>query len=41
VRRCDVANAAQDCVARAQFDGVLTIGPDRQVVVPRYEGTTP
>jgi anti-sigma factor RsiW len=39
VRRCDEATAPSDCVARAQFDGVLTIGPDRQVVVPRYDET--
>ena len=37
VVRCSDAQSAAECIARAQFDGVLTIGPDQQLVVPRYE----
>lgn len=36
--RCDVSGSSE-CVARAQFDGVITIGPDHQVLVPKYEVT--
>jgi anti-sigma factor RsiW len=39
VERCDQSSAPTDCLARAQFDGVLTIGPNQEVVVPRYEQT--
>jgi hypothetical protein len=35
--RCDQAASPSECLARGQFDGVITIGPDRQVVVPRYD----
>lgn len=42
VVRCVDARSADECIARAQFDGVLTIGPDRTLVVPNYEsGSTP
>lgn len=37
VVRCTEVSSAEDCIARAQFDGVLTIGPDERLVVPRYE----
>lgn len=35
--RCADTRSAAECIAQAQFDGVLTIGPDSQLVVPRYE----
>lgn len=38
VLRCDQAHAPGECLARGQFDGVIAIGPGRQVVVPRYDG---
>lgn len=45
LRRCDDVSTAQECLSRAQFDGVLTIGPGGVPVVPRYEltpsGATP
>jgi anti-sigma factor RsiW len=37
IARCDHVGASSECIARAQFDGVLTIGPGQQVVVPRYD----
>ena len=37
VRDCDAAEDPSGCVARGQFDGVLTIGPGKQLVVPRYD----
>jgi anti-sigma factor RsiW len=37
VLQCTGAQDARDCVARGQFDGVITIGPDKQLVVPRYD----
>lgn len=39
VERCDRSSAPTDCLVRAQFDGVLTIGPGQELVVPRYEQT--
>lgn len=44
LRSCvDVATASQ-CISKAQFDGVITIGPNREPIVPRYDvnpGVTP
>ncbi len=37
IARCVDSRSAAECIAQAQFDGVITIGPDRQVLVPRYE----
>ncbi len=37
VVHCDDPRSAASCIARAHFDGVITIGPDRQLSVPRYE----
>lgn len=39
LRRCDDAVTAKDCISRAQFDGVLTIGPGGEPIVPRYDVT--
>ncbi|MFZ5444206.1 MAG: anti-sigma factor family protein [Myxococcota bacterium] len=39
LRRCDDRHTAQECLSRAQFDGVLTIGPGGEPVVPRYDLT--
>ena len=37
LRQCTEASTARDCISQAQFDGVITIGPDREPIVPRYE----
>ena len=37
VRQCSEASTARDCISQAQFDGVITIGPDKEPIVPRYE----
>lgn len=39
VRRCVDADAAKEgeCLAQARFDGVISIGPGNQLLVPRYE----
>lgn len=39
INRCTDPNQAANCIARAAFDGVLSIGPDRQLIVPRYDLT--
>lgn len=39
VRRCEDVSTASACISKAQFDGVITIGPDREPIVPRYELT--
>lgn len=40
LRECvDAATAAQ-CISEAQFDGVITIGPDRELIIPRYDVTS-
>ncbi len=36
-QNCTEASTARDCISRAQFDGVITIGPNRQPIVPRYD----
>lgn len=41
LRRCEDATTARDCISRAQFDGVLTIGPGGEPIVPRYDLTQP
>jgi hypothetical protein len=37
VNRCTDPNQAASCIARSAFDGVISIGPDRQLIVPRYD----
>jgi hypothetical protein len=37
VRYCNAPGAAADCLARARFDGLLSVGPREELVVPRYE----
>ena len=41
LRHCIEASTARDCILRAQFDGVITIGPDRQPIVPLYDQVSP
>jgi hypothetical protein len=41
VRECTGAQDPGDCVAQGQFDGVITIGPDKQLLVPRYDELPP
>jgi anti-sigma factor RsiW len=35
--RCEDPRQASECLASAQYEGLLTIGPDDQLVVPRYD----
>lgn len=37
IARCEDVRSAADCIARAQHDGVLTIGPNHSLLVPRYD----
>lgn len=37
ILRCEGTTNPGECVARGQFDGVITIGPDNQLLVPRYD----
>jgi anti-sigma factor RsiW len=39
VRRCVDAATERDCLSQAQFDGVITLDPRGQPVVPRYDVT--
>jgi len=41
LRHCIEASTARDCISRAQFDGVITIGPDREPIVPLYDQVSP
>jgi hypothetical protein len=35
--RCSDPTSAAACVARADYDGLLSVGPNDEVVVPRYD----
>lgn len=37
ILKCDGATNPGECMAQGQFDGVITIGPDNQLLVPRYD----
>lgn len=37
ILRCADATNPGECMARGQFDGVITIGPDHELLVPRYD----
>lgn len=37
VVRCDDPGSAADCAARAGYEGVISLGPHDEIVVPRYE----
>lgn len=39
LRRCVEESTASKCISQAQFDGVITIGPDLEPIVPRYDVT--
>jgi hypothetical protein len=41
LRQCTDASTARACISRAQFDGVITIGPDLEPIVPRYDLVSP
>ncbi len=41
VRQCIDKAGAADCISRAQFDGVITIGADGEPIVPRYDLVSP
>jgi len=37
INHCTDPHQAADCIAQGEFDGVISIGPDRQLIVPRYD----
>lgn len=37
LRQCSDPSTARECISKAQFDGVLTIGPRGEPIVPRYD----
>lgn len=37
IARCEDPGSAAACIERAKFDGVITIGPGNELVVPRYD----
>lgn len=37
LRRCVDASTASQCISQGQFDGVITIGPNLEPIVPRYD----
>ena len=39
LRQCVDATTATECISQAQFDGVITIGPRGEPIVPRYDVT--
>lgn len=41
LRQCTEASTARDCISRGQFDGVITIGPRLELIVPRYDEISP
>ncbi len=41
LRHCLEVSTARDCISQAQFDGVITIGPDREPIVPLYDQVSP
>lgn len=44
VRACVDAATASQCIFEGQFDGVITIGPNLEPIIPRYDvtpGATP
>lgn len=41
LRDCTEAMTARECISRGQFDGVITIGPQQELIVPRYDLGSP
>ncbi len=39
LRHCIEKSTATDCISKGQFDGVITIGPNHEPIVPRYDVT--
>ena len=39
LRQCVDRSTASECISQGQFDGVITIGPDREPIIPRYDVT--
>ena len=39
LRQCVDASTATECISQGQFDGVITIGPRGEPIVPRYDVT--
>jgi len=39
LRKCVDATTATECISQGQFDGVITIGPRGEPIVPRYDVT--
>lgn len=39
LRQCVDATTATECISQGQFDGVITIGPEGEPIVPRYDVT--
>jgi hypothetical protein len=37
LRRCVDASTASECISQGQFDGVITIGPNLEPIVPIYD----
>lgn len=39
IRRCDGFAHPAGCIAQGMYDGVITIGPQQQLIIPRYDVT--
>ncbi len=39
VQKCASVTRANDCMSRAEFDGLISMGPDRSLRIPRYDQT--
>lgn len=39
LRRCVDVSTASECISQGQFDGVITIGPNLEPIVPIYDVT--
>jgi len=39
LRQCVDATTATECITQGQFDGVITIGPRGEPIIPRYDVT--
>ena len=39
LRHCIEKATANDCISKGQFDGVITIGPNHEPIIPRYDVT--
>ncbi len=37
INRCNDAHSAAKCITQGLFNGEVSIGPDQQLIIPRYE----